>query len=358
LRDKLDPGVNMVAKSGFNVEVNVEVGSNSEHRQAVYIPAAARRVNPVLRRALSDRAIVTNTDATSLEAALQYIQQYRFLRRLQRNPLAKLATGSNMALNVAKAWHLAQMLELPRMQNKLIDTFSSCFRLLLEAPTHTPFSPEPFEYLRTHTGYYTNCEKFIVEFYAGLASHREPLCPKDLASLPGDIAQELQHRCTEMVASSTPYTRIEQGSKIYGVSSADRTWKAALHVVHPPALPSQAGTSTPPVSAVSPTTNPLAQSSKIKRRSFFSLPIFQVLLRKASSQPVIEDSPKSPQNTLRHTRHPFWPDPPRHRQGRVDMEVEESFEHDDSEFDLFSSILPSRNDSQQRVKRKSVKWAL
>jgi hypothetical protein len=215
----------MVAKSGFNVEVNVEVGSNSEHRQAVYIPAAARRVNPVLRRALSDRAIVTNTDATSLEAALQYIQQYRFLRRLQRNPLAKLATGSNMALNVAKAWHLAQMLELPRMQNKLIDTFSSCFRLLLEAPTHTPFSPEPFEYLRTHTGYYTNCEKFIVEFYAGLASHREPLCPKDLASLPGDIAQELQHRCTEMVASSTPYTRIEQGSKIYGVSSADRTWK-------------------------------------------------------------------------------------------------------------------------------------
>jgi hypothetical protein len=353
----------MIADGGFIVQV----GKDPQNRQAVRIPEAAMKANTVLRKQLSQGAVIFNSDATSLEAALHYIRQSGLFGKLQLNPrnsFEKLVTGSDMMSKLAKAWHLAQMLELPHMQNKLIDIFSARYQHLIQSNARLPLSPEPFEYLRTHTGYYTKCEKFIVEFHAGLASHGESLHSEELARLPRDIALELQNLCEKMAASTKPHDRIDQGSKLFGVSSADMTWKAALRVVHPRGLPSKTKSSPSLKSTESPTTTPPAQSSPSRQRPFFS---FLSGLRRAAgnyilqppSHPPMDYSPKHSQNTAAptlHMRPPFWPAPPLHRRSWAEMEAEESSEDSDSVYDLFSSTSRWRNDSQQGVREEGVKW--
>lgn len=70
------------------------------------------------------------------------------------------------------------------MQNKLIDTFSACYRQFLETRMRMRLSPEPFDYLRDHLGYYTKCEKSLINFHAGLTRHGTDFKIREFEQLP------------------------------------------------------------------------------------------------------------------------------------------------------------------------------
>jgi hypothetical protein len=98
---------------------------------------------------------IVNTDPKVFEIALEYLERNSLRGRFQlsaQNSLNKLTDGDDMLLNLAKAWHLGAMLDLASMQNKLIDTFTTHYRRLLECGERMTPCREPFEYLRNHMG--------------------------------------------------------------------------------------------------------------------------------------------------------------------------------------------------------------
>jgi hypothetical protein len=177
-----------------------------------------------------------------LEIALQYIEQDGFfenMRPVAVNPFRKLVGGSDMMLKLVEVWHLAHILELPHVQNKLIDTFSTCYRHFLETHTRMPLSPEPFRYLRDHLGYYTKCEKFLTDFHAGLAPNGADFKPAEIKQLPDDIARELRHRRADMLVRGVQGDRIAQGDNSFKVSDSDNTLRVSLQILPPVASSSR-----------------------------------------------------------------------------------------------------------------------
>jgi hypothetical protein len=112
---------------------------------------------------------------------------------------------------------------------------------------------EPFEYLRNHMGkrlhapnaygtptdfvhrplgYHSRCEKFLVDFYAGLAHYSGEFRSKELKELPEDIARELQ--LTRTIIVFYPWNdRVIPGDSCFKVSSYDNTRPVTLQVSMP-----------------------------------------------------------------------------------------------------------------------------
>ncbi|KAF2829561.1 hypothetical protein CC86DRAFT_465149 [Ophiobolus disseminans] len=220
-------------------DIDVRIGKPPRTR-LVHVPYSAMKASPTLLSQLSHGATIVNADPIIFEIALEYLEQTTFLGRLRlvsRNPFEKLIGSSDMMLKLAKAWHLRNMLELPQMQNRLIDTFSACYRQFLEGRMRMPLCREPFEYLRDHMGYHTKCEKFLIEFYAGLARHGEDFRPEDLVGLPKDIVKELQYTRSDISVRRILGDRIAQGNFCFKVGKNDNTQRFKLQVLSPQPSP-------------------------------------------------------------------------------------------------------------------------
>jgi hypothetical protein len=203
------------------------------YARTVHIPESILNAQPQLHRQLGNGVTIVNTDPIVFEIALQYLSQNSFiskLRPLARCPLEKLIGGSDMMLKLAKAWHLAAMLHLPQMQNKLVDVFSACYRHFIEARIRVPLFREPFSYLRDHMGYYSKCEKFIIDFYAGLARRTVEFKSEELKHLPGDIARVLQERRAILAVRGIQGDRVARGDSCFKVHKNDDTQAVTLHI--------------------------------------------------------------------------------------------------------------------------------
>jgi hypothetical protein len=263
------------ASSGEGIEVRV---GRLPHARFVHISHSALEASPVLC-ALSHGCNITNADAVVFEVTVEYLNGYGLLRQLRpsaRNPLTQLTGGCDKMLKLAKAWHLADMLDDMGIQNKLVDTYRIIYLELLRAHTVIPLDHTPFVYLESHLGTHTRIEKFIIDFYAGLARHTGEFTVEELLPFRHDIAQALKVRRAQLMVQGVSGDMIATGNTCFNVSKADTTRHAALHVIKPTrvpsstdlnSLPSQRGFSTSSLwSLFSPPRSPRAEISSTSLR--------------------------------------------------------------------------------------------
>jgi hypothetical protein len=203
--------------------------------QMVYIPHETLGAFSVLHDRLSEGVTILNTDPEIFKIVMEHVEYTGLLAILQSglySSLGHLVNGSNMLLNLAMAWHLAHMLELPRLQNQLIDTFSVCYRRFTYRYIQIPLCAKPFQYLREHMGSHTKCEKFLVDFYAGLANSGRSFRREELMHLPQDIARELQARRIDLIVSFTASDRILRSRQnCFHITFPDNTQRVTLQVL-------------------------------------------------------------------------------------------------------------------------------
>ncbi|KAH7089269.1 hypothetical protein FB567DRAFT_591380 [Paraphoma chrysanthemicola] len=350
--------LNFFKKSAFTTKgLDVWVGKPPSSIK-VHVAGNILSACPSLRRRLYQDATIVNADPIVFEIALEYLgRNCSFGKMLTRNPLEKLVGSSDMMLKLAKSWHLAGILEIPEMQNKIIDTFSACYKRFLNVRQRMPLSREPFEYLRDHIGYYTKCEKFLIDFYAGLARYGGPFLVERLQELPEDIAQELQHRREEFMSSGQFTDYIFQGSLRFKVGKADNTLQAELQVrsssvaslrSRAPSAPTRPGLARSSNSRSTLLSNPTPTTTIAnRRRNRLSLPLLSDLGRNPERavtralQPALQSvpaprsrrpqtQPRSVSMPLLGVRAPFM-SPTRTRRSHSMLEAEESSTDEESD---------------------------
>jgi hypothetical protein len=353
--------------------IDIQAGKPS-HARTYHVPPSVLKMTPALK-GLRSGVTLTNTDPLIFGIVLEYLELNPFLANMRpsaRHPLQKLIGGSDMMLRLVKAWHLAEMLELPNLQNKLIDMFTTAYRQFLKSHIRMPLDAEPFRYLRTYMFNHTRCEKFLVDFYAGLSRHSGTFRPDELANIPEDIAPYLELRRSEIAAQGLMGDRIAQGNLCFKVGRSDDTQKAILIMtlsVVVPLLSPHAPSSNPPesngrsrsVSSVSTFLarfSPASTTSGRGHRPRPSLPLFASMSRNPERsisqalEPVLQPNMAHPSrvpNTrsvsmpLMTTQAPFMPNAPNHRRRASHVGVEPDSSDDESGYDLFLPSLHARN---------------
>lgn len=136
-------------------------------------------------------------------------------------------------LKLAKAWHIAHMLQLVHLQNKLVATFSATYRHHIKSWTQVRVEPEAFQYLEDHLGTHTKIEKFIIDFYAGLARYRAGFSAQELEPLPRDVAAWLRRRREQLAAHDSVGDPILNNDNCYDVTGEETTRHHSLQVINP-----------------------------------------------------------------------------------------------------------------------------
>jgi hypothetical protein len=183
-----------------------------------------------------------NADAIVFEVVLEYLDSsglWGQLRRNVRDPLTQLTSGCDRMLKLAKAWHLADMLDDMRLQNKLIDAYRVLYLELLNAHTRIPLDHEPFLYLESHLGTHTKIEKFVIDFFAGLARYTGGFSTEELLPFRHDVAQALKVRHAQLVVRGKSGDLIATGNTCFNVTKLDATRHTPLHVIKPTRVPSR-----------------------------------------------------------------------------------------------------------------------
>jgi len=216
-------------------DIQVRVGT-PPYARFIHIPGSALKACPVLRARLVQGCRIMNTDADVFEIILDYLGSSSLLRRLRpsaKNPSKQLMSGCDTMLKLAKAWHLADMLDDIRLQNKLVDTYRAFYLELLDAHAQIPLEHEPFLYLEDHIGTQTKIEKFMIDFFAGLTRHTGDFSAEELLPFRHDVAQSLKLRRAQLVVLRLSDDMIATGNACFNVSNLDTTKHAALHVTMP-----------------------------------------------------------------------------------------------------------------------------
>ncbi|KZM23923.1 hypothetical protein ST47_g4954 [Ascochyta rabiei] len=159
--------------------------------------------------------------------------------------LHELISDNNALLNLAKAWHVCDLLEMPGLQNKLLGTYRGHYLRCLKNHIRLPLDPEPFAYLRDNIGNHTKAERFIVDFHAGLMQTESRFEPMIFSSLPNDIVINIKDRWQQLSGkvrkdSFLPELgndRIADGISNYKVGKNDNTRHSVMQVQHRCATP-------------------------------------------------------------------------------------------------------------------------
>ncbi|KAF1841277.1 uncharacterized protein K460DRAFT_399091 [Cucurbitaria berberidis CBS 394.84] len=363
--------------------LDIRVGK-PPHARAVHIPQCALRACTTLRQQCGQGSTIINADPIVFEVILEYLDGnglFGKMRPYGQNPLEQLVGGSDQMLKLVKAWHLAEMLNLPHLQNKLIDTFRVLYAGLLKSRIRMPLCPEPFVYLRNHMSYHTKVEKFLVDFYAGLARFGEDFRAEEFQAIPKDIAQHLRHRRAYLVKQGRYGDRIARGDSDFNVSKSDDTQRTMLQVspsLVPPTesilvrpssrrafsastLPSMRPRS--PIPPSSPRLHGQQNSQNRGHRTRLSLPsitnvtghpeifvprgLIHTLQSTQGANPRPKQPDSSPVMTSPSNRAPFMDSSPSRYRRQSQMMADDSSSDDGSVYDLFFENLPALNISQQ-----------
>ena len=115
------------ASNGSGIDIRVGRPPRSLH-----VPRSALRACPILRQRLVQGSSIINVDPVVFEVIIDYLSNSSVLGKFRaRNPLERLIGSSDMMLKLAKAWHIADMLDLISLQNKLVDTYRGLYLRLL-----------------------------------------------------------------------------------------------------------------------------------------------------------------------------------------------------------------------------------
>jgi hypothetical protein len=192
----------------------------------------------MLRRRLVQGSTIKNVDPVVLEVIIDYLNNTGIMAKFRaRNPLERLIGGSDTMLKLAKAWHIADMLDLIALQNKLVDTYRAFYLKLLNTRTRMPLDREPFAYLINRAGAHTICENFLVDFYAGLARHGEELRPEELQALPEHVGLAIKHQRARLVVQGKLNDKIVLNHSCFKVNKVNEHKITKLHVIAPISIP-------------------------------------------------------------------------------------------------------------------------
>jgi hypothetical protein len=190
----------------------------------------------MLRRRLVQGSTIKNVDPVVLEVIIDYLNNTGIMAKFRaRNPLERLIGGSDTMLKLAKAWHIADMLDLIALQNKLVDTYRVLYLKLLNTCTRMPLDREPFAYLINRAGAHTICEDFLVDFYAGLAPHGEEFQPEELQALPEHVGLAIKHQHARL--QGTLGDKIMLNHSCFKVNKVNEHKITKLHVIAPISIP-------------------------------------------------------------------------------------------------------------------------
>jgi hypothetical protein len=225
-------GVYRVPKDGIHVQVGKPPSA-----QIIHISAAALRESSVLQQQLSQGVRIVNVDPVIFKVALQYIERsgfFAWLRPFAKNPFDQLLGGSDEIVDLVKAWHLAYMLDLPRMQNRVMDTLITCYKQSLKSGIRRSLCYDPWHHLRKFIGNHQKCERFLFDFYAGLSVYGEDFRPEELEQLPPDIANKLQTRRACMAVDKRLVDRVKKRHADYTVPvTPGGIMRCRMHVFPP-----------------------------------------------------------------------------------------------------------------------------
>ncbi|KAF7442149.1 hypothetical protein Ptr902_13049 [Pyrenophora tritici-repentis] len=166
-----------------------------------------------------------------------------------RNPLTQLITGDERLCKLAKAWHIGDMIQLPQLQNKLLDMFREVYVQHLKTHTRVPPQAEPFAYLAMYLGTFSKIERFLIDFYAGLSRFGGEFTDEELEHFPYGIAIALKHRRDRFVIQGWLGDLIANNSDYCHITCSEHVNHLPLQVALPYAQRSNSTvTSTPSLS--------------------------------------------------------------------------------------------------------------
>lgn len=248
-RFDFDENSSTSTSSSNNGDIEVQVG-RLPNAGLVHVPRTALRTCRVLRTSLVHGCRIKNTDALVFEVILAHFNVNGSLGRLRpniRNPLTQLTGGCDRMLKLAKAWHLADMLDDVRLQNKLIDVYRILYLELLNANTRVPLDYEAFIYLESHLGTHTKMEKFMIDFFAGLSRYTGEFSAQELLPFRPDVSRALKVRRAQLVVQGSFVDLIATGNTCFNVIKSDATTHSSLQVTKPTRLSLSAGLNSLPL---------------------------------------------------------------------------------------------------------------
>ncbi|CAE7199406.1 hypothetical protein CFE70_007881 [Pyrenophora teres f. teres 0-1] len=373
----------------------IEVRVGRPNARTLTISRSALKSSSVLRRTMVQGCHILNADPIVFAVILEYLESRRILERIRsgtRNPLAQLTTGNDMLCKLAKAWHIANMLQLPQLQNKLVDTFRETYMHHLKSHTRLRVEPEPFVYLATYLGTFSKIEKFIIDFYTGLSRFGGEFTEEELEPLPRGIATTLRHRRERFVAQGFLGDLIASNNECFDVTGSEYILHLPLQVALPYVQPSTSSIASAPSArrgiSISSITSFFSSSSNrtnappstglppppprgTRHRVRLFIPGIttlngqsEVLVSRTAMpgiQPTFGESvhPRANRSnsmmTLLPSRAPFMPPPPRLRRARTTPPPEEDSSTDgENESGLFPSRLKSCEDQVRDDKYGAV----
>jgi hypothetical protein len=250
------------------------------------VSRSALKACPILRRRLVQGSIIVNVDPVVFEILIDYLSNNGTMDKVRaRKPLERLVGGSDMMLKLAKAWHIAEMLDLMALQNTLVDTYRVLYLKLRNSRTRMPLNYEPFSYLGGRMGAHTKIEDYMIEFYAGLARYSGDLRPEELQALPKHVALAIKYHHTRLVVHGNVVDRIALNDNCFKVTKLNVHKNTTIHVVDSIAVP--------------PNTN-ITSSPTRRGWSISSLTTLLSLSSSKSPSPPTPSSRTTPGRGLRH----------------------------------------------------------
>lgn len=308
--------------------MNIQVGNSVDARTVYITQSVLRSCRPLSD--LTPGCRITNADPVVFTIIIGYLECSSFLATLRFHApgnLQELVSGDDPLLKYAKAWHVADMLGMIGLQNKLTAIFRGHYQQCLNNGICLTLSPEPFTYLRDNIGNHTKAEAFLVDFHAGLMQKKLSFKGKDVRLLPNDIANSIRNRWQELsgrvrkdsLHPELTHDRIAAGGAVYNTRKKDATLHSNLQVM---SLCSSTGswTFTPEPSWHNPycpvpartdwSTTPMSRNRQrqTKTRSHTELPANQ----KPTLQPTLTDPFRPKPGPAPRPRAPSLPISPTH----------------------------------------------
>lgn len=225
------------SSSAGSKEIHIYVGKSTAE-QVIRIPTAALKGCTFFRENLVNGCSIPYVDPRIFKAVVNYLDSQGILGMVKSTSAAfePIVLGEDVMLKFAKTWQLAHELDLPELQNKLIDIFRVFYPQLRQDKIILAPSAAAFTWLRDTVGHHSRAEKFLVDFYAGLHVDDKRFTRLKVSHLPDDVAKFIFER-REFLVWNKKDDRILNGSSEFKVHKNEPNVRLGIQVVAPSSPP-------------------------------------------------------------------------------------------------------------------------
>ncbi|KAJ4301767.1 hypothetical protein N0V90_003861 [Kalmusia sp. IMI 367209] len=281
-----------VKTKSIDTGISVRIGED-KCAEEIFIPQAAMNACPYFKEVLEQDACLPYVEPGIFHVVIDFLSM-SFIEKMtgvDSTAFAPLLEDDDALLCFAKTWSLGHELELPDLQNKLVDVYSQFYAKLLTSRerNHIMPSAEAFAWIRDHIANHTPAEKFLVDFVAGMRRLYDGTSSDTI--LDQDIAGYIEMRWGLIADLGDKADRILSNDPIYKVSKKDKhVQMKTVKIVPPP--------HTPPTIPTSFITQSTSNRPIMHHRNNSSISVRTVCLSKVSTSSFVSfPPPKSLEET-------------------------------------------------------------